>query len=80
MVELVLLHENDNHFNLIIPKDSDLAQLGSLSYRFNIGPMGKENEIPDEENQIPVEENVTKDEEKDEEKETEEMVQYNFQL
>ena len=37
--EMVLYHEDDCHFNLIISRDSDLALLGSLSYRFNIGPM-----------------------------------------
>ena len=42
MVNLVLLHENDNHFNLIISKDSDLAVLGSLSNRFNVGPIVEE--------------------------------------
>ena len=39
--DMVILHENDTHFNLIVSKDSDLATLGSLSYRFNIGPMEK---------------------------------------
>ena len=67
MIELVLLHENDNHFNLIIPNNSDLAQLGSLSYRFNFGLMGEENDIPDEEDQKTVEENETEDQEKAEE-------------
>ena len=37
--DMVLLHENDSHFNLIIAGDSDLAKLGSLSYRFNVGPV-----------------------------------------
>ena len=37
--DLVLLHENDMHFNLIVSKKSDLAMLGSLSYRANIRPM-----------------------------------------
>ena len=37
--DLVLLHENDMHFNLIISKESDLAKHGSLSYRFNVGPI-----------------------------------------
>ena len=36
--EMVLLHEKDNHFNLIISKDSDLAKFGSLSDRFKVGP------------------------------------------
>ena len=33
--DLVLLHEDETHFNLIISKDSDLAKFGSLSNRFN---------------------------------------------
>ena len=36
--EMVLLNKNDMHFNLVVPKDSDIVKLGSLSYRFNIGP------------------------------------------
>ena len=36
---MVLLHEEDIHFNLIISKDSDFALIGSLSYRHNIGPL-----------------------------------------
>ena len=47
--EMVLLHQNDMHFNLIIPGDSDLATLGSLSYRFNIGPIVNK-DIESEEN------------------------------
>ena len=39
MQDLTLLHEDDIHFNLVISKESDLAKIGSLSYRFNIGPM-----------------------------------------
>ena len=37
--EMVLLHENECHFNLVVNKDSDLAMKGSLSCRFNIGPL-----------------------------------------
>jgi hypothetical protein len=37
--EMVLFHENDNHFNLVVNEKSDLAMKGSLSYRFNIGPL-----------------------------------------
>ena len=33
MKDMVLIHEDDLHFNLIIPGDSDLAKLGSLSRR-----------------------------------------------
>ena len=39
---MTLLHENDVHFNLVVSRDSDLVKLGSLSYRFNIGPLAKE--------------------------------------
>ena len=37
--DMILLHEDDNHFNLIVNNRSDLAVMGSLSYRFNVGPM-----------------------------------------
>ena len=40
--DMILLHEDDLHFNLVVDKDSDLAMLGSLSYRFNVGPIMKE--------------------------------------
>ena len=39
--DMTILHENDIHFNLVVSKDSDLAKIGSLSYRFNIGPLNK---------------------------------------
>ena len=37
--DMVLFHENDCHFNLVVNKNSDLALLGSLSFRYNIGPI-----------------------------------------
>ena len=37
MVEMVLIHDDDSHFNLIVAEDSDLATKGSLSFRANIG-------------------------------------------
>ena len=40
--DMVLLHDNDSHFNLIISSDSDLAKFGSLSNRFNVGPFEEE--------------------------------------
>ena len=55
--ELVLFHENDNHFNLVISKDSDLATLGSLSHRFKIGP---KEPMDDEKNEIEIEKEDTK--------------------
>ena len=37
--EMVIIHEDDLHFNLVVSINSDLATMGSLSYRFNIGPI-----------------------------------------
>ena len=37
--DMVLLHTNDSHFDLIVSKDSKLATMGSLSFRHNFGPM-----------------------------------------
>ena len=37
--EIVLLHENDVHFNLIISEEDELAKTGSLSFMTNIGPI-----------------------------------------
>ena len=37
--DMVLLHTKDVHFDLVVSKDSNLATMGSLSYRHNIGPM-----------------------------------------
>ena len=34
--DLVLLHEYDVHYNLIISKDCDLAKFGSLSHRYKV--------------------------------------------
>ena len=42
LVDITILHQEDIHFDLVVAGDSDLATLGSLSYRFNIGPMTKE--------------------------------------
>ena len=44
MNDMVLLHDNDIHFNLVISEDSDLAKYGSLSHRFNICPLGQESD------------------------------------
>ena len=61
--EMVLLHEDDSHFNLIISKDSNLARLGSLSYRTSIGPI-KESQDTNirKENTEKIEVVATKDE------------------
>ena len=42
--DIVLLHENDTHFNLIIGEDNELSKVGSLSYMTNIGPLVKTRE------------------------------------
>ena len=44
MEEMVLLHQKDSHFDLIVSKDSLLATVGSLSLQSNIGPMKDKNE------------------------------------
>ena len=56
--EMVLLHENDSHFNLIVSKDNELVSAGSLSYRSNIGPMKEEDEDEDSEcDEVEIENN-----------------------
>ena len=57
--EMVLLHEDESHFNLVVGGESDLASLGSLSYRFNIGPMNiqEDHEIEGDNNVDEPEEN-----------------------
>ena len=69
--DMVLLHVHDSHFNLVISKDSDLAS-GSLSYRFNVGPLMKENidetnndEVDIETNQVDKQDDVVIDDEKE---------------
>ena len=51
MNDMVLLHEDDNHFNLVISRDSDLVQFGSLSHRFNFA-LGKDHKDTDENDEI----------------------------
>ena len=38
MDEMVLFHQDDCHFNLVVNKESDLALKGSISQRFDVGP------------------------------------------
>ena len=55
--DLVLIHENNYHFNLVVDKNSDLAQLGSLSYRFNVRPfLSNEDDIKTNDNREEKEE------------------------
>ena len=35
----ILSHENNLHFNLVVAKNSNLASLGSLSYKQNTAPV-----------------------------------------
>ena len=46
--DMILLHEDENHFNLVVSKDSNLAREGSLSYRHNIGPLDVKNIVNDD--------------------------------
>ena len=43
--EIVLIHENESHFDLIVAEDSTLATKGSLSFRTNLGPFIEKNEV-----------------------------------
>ena len=43
--EIVLLNENESHFNLIISENNELAITGSLSFMSNIGPLLETNEL-----------------------------------
>ena len=47
MEEMVLLHQKDFHFDLIVSKDSVLAKDGSLSYQSNIGPLLDASDVND---------------------------------
>ena len=42
--DIVLLHENDIHYNLIIAGESDLAKIGSLSFMTNMAPIANTDE------------------------------------
>ena len=46
---MTLLHENDMHFNLVVAKNSNLATMGSLSFRFNIATI-EDNMLKEEKN------------------------------
>ena len=54
MDDLVLLHEKDNHFNLIISRDCDLARFGNLTQRFKAGFISEENEKDEKDKQNSV--------------------------
>ena len=58
--DMPLLHTNDSHFDLVVSNNSDLAQLGSLSYRSKVGPIMKkvEDEEIEESEDEEVEENI----------------------
>jgi stress-induced morphogen len=53
--DMALLHEDNNHFNLIVNKDSDLALLGSLSFRLNLGSLKESRKIDIPQETEPVE-------------------------
>ena len=60
---MVLFHENDCHFNLVVNKNDDLATLGSISRRLNVDPIVNTNENLEE-----VEVEITKNHEKPDKK------------
>ena len=42
---MILFHEAETHYNLIVSNKSELALSGNLSYRYNIGPIIDEIEV-----------------------------------
>ena len=56
--DMVLFHEDDSHFNLVVSKNGDLATLGSLSYRFNVGPMVNSTDDKDVEAECDIDEEI----------------------
>ena len=50
--DMVLFHENDCHFNLVINKNDDLAKFGSLSNRLNVVPTFNASDKNDEDKKI----------------------------
>ena len=61
--EMVLLHQNNSHFDLIVSENDELATVGSLSFRSNIGPLINCEETEEEKEKI--EEERDKDFEKE---------------
>ena len=61
--EMVLFHQNNSHFDLIVSENDELATVGSLSFRSNIGPLMNSEET--EEKKEKVEEEKEKDFEKE---------------
>ena len=60
--DMILFHKNDSHFDLIIDKNDDLATMGSLSHRFNVGPLLEDKEaIEEDEPMIEQEQPKTED-------------------
>ena len=47
--EMVLFHQDDCHFNLVVNKESDLALKGSISHRFDVGPFVTMDDVVEDE-------------------------------
>ena len=77
--EMVLLHQEDCHFDLIVSKNSNLATVGSLSYRSNIGPLIDQNEC-DEESAIDEEKPEVEEDHKKIEPETDKIISLQREL
>ena len=64
---LILLHEDESHFNLVVSKYSDLAKYGSLSFRNNLGPIlnteNQENDLKNNTNKETIEKDENNDKE-----------------
>ena len=64
--DMTLLHQNDIHCDLVIDKNSDLAVLGSLSHRFNVGPIMNEIEVETNTTNMDTSKEIIENEEKGE--------------
>ena len=61
--EMVLLHQNESHFDLIVSGNCDLAKLGSLSHRFGVVPLFEIGEETNDDEDIGDEEDCEKKDE-----------------
>ena len=71
--QMVLLHEDESHFNLIVSKESNLAKLGNLSYRTNVGSFKDDQDIVIREGNAEKLEVIELEDEKDSIKDMEKM-------
>ena len=65
--DMILFHEEEMHFNLVVKKNSKLATQGSLSFRHNIGPIMTNNVKKETQSEVCEKKDNTKEPEDNEE-------------